>query len=81
MGFFTHINCNDSPSLSDILNMADKEEQASWFDAMDDEVNALLSKHTFRKVLRAVALTKGSELLAQLGYLSANANQMEPSQN
>jgi hypothetical protein len=31
--------------------MEDKEEQELWFKAMDEEIGALLSKHSFHRVL------------------------------
>jgi hypothetical protein len=55
MGYFTHLNSLDSPTLTDILTMEDKVEQSQWFAAMDDEVNALLSKTTFRRVKLEIA--------------------------
>jgi hypothetical protein len=46
MGFVTHINTSDTPTLHEILNMTDTVEQEQWFEAMDSEILALLGKQT-----------------------------------
>jgi Reverse transcriptase (RNA-dependent DNA polymerase) len=63
MGFNTHMLTSDSPTLSEILAMEDKEEQELWFKAMDDEIGALLNKHTFHRVLQTVATSKMAEIV------------------
>jgi hypothetical protein len=63
MGFVTHINTSDTPTLHDILNMTDTVEQEQWFEAMDSEILALLGKQTFVKVDRDVALYKFAEIV------------------
>jgi hypothetical protein len=63
MGFVTHINTSDTPTLHDILNMTDTVEQEQWFEAMDSEILALLGKQTFVKVDRNVALYKFAEIV------------------
>jgi Reverse transcriptase (RNA-dependent DNA polymerase) len=62
MGFFTHINTSDTPTLNDILNMTDPVEQEKWFEAMDVEIDALLGKQTFMKVDCDVALYKFAKI-------------------
>jgi hypothetical protein len=49
MGYYTHLQSLDSPTLTEILTMEDKEEQQRWFEAMDEEIRVLLSKHTFQR--------------------------------
>jgi Reverse transcriptase (RNA-dependent DNA polymerase) len=63
MGYFTHINSLDSPTHTDILTMEDKVEQSQWFAAMDDEVNAMLSKNTFCRVKRELATLTKAEIV------------------
>jgi Reverse transcriptase (RNA-dependent DNA polymerase) len=58
-----HINNSDMPSLHDILTMTDLTEQAAWFEAMDDEIQALLRKHTFVKVDREIAVQLNAEIV------------------
>lgn len=63
MGFFTQMNNSDFPTLREILNMQDKDEQELWYQAMDDELNALFDKNTFIKVDRSVATSKNAEIV------------------
>jgi hypothetical protein len=41
MGYYTHLQSSDSPTLSEILGMEDKEERELWLKAMDEEIEAL----------------------------------------
>jgi Reverse transcriptase (RNA-dependent DNA polymerase) len=43
--------------------MEDTTEQQLWFDAMDKEIGALLSKYTFQRVLRMIAIEKNAEIV------------------
>jgi hypothetical protein len=63
MGFYTQIQSSDSPTLSEILSMEDKVERELWFEAMDEEIRAILSKHTFQIVLQSLATDKNAEIV------------------
>jgi hypothetical protein len=47
MGYYTHLLTSDSPTLAEILSMEDQTEKEMWFQAMDEEITALLNKNTF----------------------------------
>lgn len=53
----------DSPSLREILQLSDPDKKRLWFEAMDEELSALLEKGTFTKVIRSTATDKQSEII------------------
>jgi Reverse transcriptase (RNA-dependent DNA polymerase) len=63
MGYNTHLQTSDSPTLTEILSMEDTAERQLWFDAMDEEIGALLSEHTFQQVLQMIATEKNAEIV------------------
>ena len=63
LSFMAKVNNQDSPSLQDILRLPDGPEKAAWFEAMNLELDSLLTKRTFKLVPREVALKAGKQIV------------------
>jgi hypothetical protein len=63
MAFQLSPQLSDSPTLRDILRSTNEGERSDWFDAMNDEIEALLLKNTFRKVPRDLPVSLGKEIV------------------
>jgi hypothetical protein len=77
MGYFTQLQSSDSPTLLEVLAMEDKEERALLFQSMDEEIGALLSKHTVQRVLRMIATEKNAEIIGTTWVFKRNEDPME----
>ena len=77
LAFTAKASAADNPTYNDILATT-SEEQELWYDAMDEELDSLMSMQAFEVVSRPTNLKKGDNILILHGHLKERDFQMDP---